>query len=271
MTKPANIERFAPFSVYVSHKGTNNGYDFIHKFGDAPDFDTSDGEVTIWDGADDGNIDQMTYVYSTTAAIDSISSSNAGDDHQIQLQGLDEDYNLVTQNATLDGQTRVALTTPLIRIFRMKNNGFTDLAGYVYVYENTAITAGVPNDTTKVRAIIQPGYNQTLMALYTVPAGKYAYMRDFYASTAGASKDSSYIIRFYAREYDTVTSQHKAFQLKNVNSITDGGNTYLKQDYTEPERFKPMTDLEMRVEMTAGGASSAAISGGFNLLLIDVL
>jgi len=34
-------------------KGNVVGTGFIHKFGNAPDFDTTDGEVTIWDGAED--------------------------------------------------------------------------------------------------------------------------------------------------------------------------------------------------------------------------
>ena len=42
--------------------GEVTGSAFIHKFGQAPDFDISDGFVTIWDGADDAGINQMNYV-----------------------------------------------------------------------------------------------------------------------------------------------------------------------------------------------------------------
>ena len=59
-------------------KGIVPGESYVHKFGYAPDFDTADGEVTIWDGAEDGTTwEQMTYQYSSTADIDSVSSSNA--------------------------------------------------------------------------------------------------------------------------------------------------------------------------------------------------
>lgn len=234
---------------------------FVHKFGAAPDFDSSDGSVTVWDGADDEDIAEMQYNYSTTAAIDSISTSSAVGTQNMLLQGLDADYNLVTQAATLNGQNRVALTIPLIRLFRMKNNDSTDNLGSVYAYENTPLTGGVPIDTSLVRCIVQPGNNQTLMAVYTIPAGYTGYMRDWYASTAGANKDSNYVIELRARE------QGKVFQLKHVASIQDGGTSYIKHDYTEPEKFGEMVDIEMRVKMLVN-TTKASISAGFDIVLV---
>ncbi|CAN8142792.1 hypothetical protein THIOSC15_770002 [uncultured Thiomicrorhabdus sp.] len=151
----------------------------------------------MWDGANDASIDQMTYIWSTTPAIDSISSSSISDTGTIQVQGLDANWELITQVVTLNGQTRVALTTPLLRAFRGKNTGTIPLVGNIVIYENTALSGGLPTDTTKIRLIINNGNNQTLMALYTIPAGKTGYMRDWYASTAGASKNSQYIIRLW--------------------------------------------------------------------------
>ena len=130
----------------------------------------ADGEVTVWDGANDGTLNQMVYQWSTTNAIDSISSSNSGDTQDVKIQGLDGDFNIIEQTVTLNGQNRVALSTPLIRVFRGKNNGLTAFAGSIYVYENTTISSGVPTDLTKVRLLIDDGNNQTLMALYTIPA-----------------------------------------------------------------------------------------------------
>jgi uncharacterized protein YcnI len=66
-------------------KGDVSNTTFIHKFGAASDFDFADGSVTVWDGADDADIDQMQYVYSTTAAIDSISSSSASDTFDVEV------------------------------------------------------------------------------------------------------------------------------------------------------------------------------------------
>jgi hypothetical protein len=241
--------------------GNVTGATYVHKFGNAPDFDTSDGVVTIWDGANDGTVALMNYVYSTTADIDSISSSDAGDTQTVEVQGLDGNYNLVVQSVTLNGQNRVALTTSLIRVFRFKNTGTTNFAGQVYVYVNTALTAGVPTDTTKVRAAVNDGNNQTLMAVYTVPAGYTGYMRDFYSSTAGSSKNSQYVIDLVARPFGGI------FQLKHRKAISDIGTSSDQHKYEEPEVFVEKTDIEMRVSATAAGATGCSISAGFDLVL----
>jgi len=250
-------------------KGDVEGTTFVHKFGQAPDFDTGDGEVTVWDGADDGNLNLMSYVYSTTAAIDSISSSNSADTQVVVLQGLNADLELVDQSVTLNGQNRVALTTPLLRVFRGKNNSATAFNGYIYVYENTAISSGVPTDKTKVRLVIQGANNQTLMAVYTIPIDRVGYMRDWYASTAGASKTSQYIIRLWAREYDSVAGSWKAWQLKHVTSISDVGTSYIQHVYEEPERFAGGVDIRMTAQATAVGAVGIAIAAGFDVVLVE--
>jgi len=241
-------------------KGIVEGSTFVHKFGKAPDFDVGDGYVSVWDGADDGGLDQMQYVYSTSAIIDSISSSNAGDLHTIKVQGLDENWELVTQSKGLSGRNRVALDTPLIRVFRMKNDGISDLSGMVTCYENTVLNLGVPIDTTKVRAVIDNGNNQTLMALYTIPAGKTGYVRDWYVSAAGARKTSVHNIRLWAREFG------KAFQLKHDSSIAIAGTSYLQHVYTEPEKLGEKVDMEMRCNTDE---DSAGISAGFDIVLVD--
>ena len=245
-------------------KGDVTGSSFVHKFGFASDFDTSDNEVTLWDGADDAAAwENMVYDYSATADIDSISSSDNGDTVDIEIQGLDTNFNLVTQTITLTGQTRAALTTDLIRVFRLKNVGATDLAGTVTCYPNTALTTGVPTDTSQIRAAIINGNNQTLMAVYTIPNGKTGYVRDWFASTAGANKTSNYVIKLKARESGGV------FQLKHVSAIADNGTSGRQHKYEEPEVFPAKTDIELTCQMLAGGGTGAAVSGGFDIVLVD--
>lgn len=242
-------------------EGHVTGKSFIHKFGNAPDFDTADGEVVVWDGANDADIAQMNYVYSTTAIIDSLSSSDNGDVVDIEVQGLDADYNLVVQTITLTGQTRVPLTTNLIRVFRLKNVGSVDLVGYVYCYENTALSGGVPTDTTKVRAVIENGNNQTEMAVYTVPAGKTAFVRSWFAASAGSNKVTNYIIRLKARPFGQV------FQLKHRSAI--GNASPIQHLYVEPSRFTEKTDLVITAQLTATGVTGASVSAGFDIVLVD--
>jgi hypothetical protein len=244
-------------------KGDVTETTFIHKFGNAPDFDATDGTVTIWDGANDGDIDQMRYVYSSSADIDTISSSSESDTFDLEIQGLDGSYDLVTQTKALNGQTKVTLDTPLQRVFRMKNDNSSDNVGYIYCYVDGTVSSGVPDDSTSVRAIIGPGNNQTLMAVYTVPDGKTGYMRDWYASVAGASKDSNYLIEVRARPFG------KVFQLKHRSSLSDNGTSNIHHKYEEPEVFSAKTDIELRTSAVASGVTAAQISGGFDIVLVD--
>lgn len=243
-------------------KGDVTGVSFVHKFGHAPDFDTVDGEVTIWNGADDGNINQMVYQYSSSADIDSLSSSSASDTFDIEVQGLDTNGYLTIQTITLTGQTRVAIPTALKRVFRMKNVGSSDAVGFIYCYVNSAITAGVPNDPTQVRAVMENGDNQTEMAVYTVPAGKTAYVRQWYASSAGANKSTNIIIKLRVRPDGGV------FQTKH-RMAWDGSIPYM-HPYVEPEGpFAAGSDIEMTAELAAVGVTGAAVAAGFDLVLVD--
>ena len=243
-------------------QGLVTGVSVIHKFGAAPDFDTGDNEITVWDGAEDGTAwELMNYVYSTTADIDSLSSSDNGDTVDMEIQGLDTNGVLTVQTITLTGQTRAPLTTSLKRVFRVKNVGATDLAGHVFVYVNVALTAGVPNTAANIRAIVQPENNQTEMVVYTIPTGYTGYMRSWYASTAGANKTSNYIMKVKARPLGQV------FQLKHRASIDDLGTSHIQHVYVDPPKFDAGTDLEMTTQMLAS-TTAASISGGFDIVLV---
>lgn len=240
-------------------KGNITGSSFIHKFGKAPDFDSTDGYVAIWDGANDSGVNLMQYTYSSSADIDTISSDSASDTFDLEIQGLDSDYNLVTQTKTLTGQTPVILDTSLIRVFRLKNVGSADNVGRIFCFKNVATTGGVPDTLVNIRAIIQPGNNQTLMAIYTIPAGKIGYMRDWYASLNN-NVATSLNVELRARPFGQV------FQVKHTRTINSTGTSSTKHDYFEPEVFSAKTDIVMQAQ-TAG--NSVAASAGFDIVLID--
>lgn len=252
-------------------EGNVTGKTFVHKFGEAPDFDQADGEVTLWDGANDilfSGSPPMSYTFSSSSDIGLISSSDNSDIQDIEIEGLDSNFNLVNQIITLDGTTDVDISgvggTDLIRVFRMINIGNTDISGVIYIRTNgSAQTAGVPDTANTVRAIINNGNNQTLMALYTVPNNKTGYMRSWYAATAGASRSSEYKIKIKARPFGGV------FQLKHSSAISDTGTSKDNHPYVEPEVFPAKTDIIMTVEMLLNAATQAEISCGFDIVLVD--
>ena len=265
VTEDGNLQIVDKSSGLSIAQGAVEGTTYVHKFGEAPLFDTADGEVTVWDGAEKGTAWELfNYVYSTTADIDSLSSSDAGDTHEILIEGLDASYNEVSQTIVLNGQTRVPLTTNLIRVFRAYNDNGIDLAGHVFVYVNGALTLGVPTIKADIRIVIDPDNQQTEMALYTVPAGKTAYMRSFYIATTGGSKLSGYAFRIISRIFG------KIFRTKHTLGLSEISPTPYQHEYVEPQIFTEKTDIEMKVTSIASPAAIGnSVSAGFDLVLVD--
>ena len=245
-------------------EGVVSGYASVNKFGSAPDFDQDEGEITVWDGADDGTAwELMRYVYSTSADIDSISSSSNADSNSVLIIGLDSSSNQVSQTVTLLGTNSVPLTTSLYRVFRAYNNNGPAFIGHVIVYVNTALTAGVPTDKNKIRLVIQPENQQTEMALYTIPAGKTGYIDSIYIATGGSTKIADYVVRLYA------TTAGGVPLLKHKSAVIELGASGQVVPFKFPLSFAAGTDIEVTVEIPTGTADKAAFIARFSVLLKD--
>lgn len=165
------------------------------KFGRNPNVGSAATGYTIWaTGQDEAD---ETYPALNTNSIDSVSAANSGDTQNIKIEGHTEsegNKTFVIQSATLNGQNRVALTTPLNRMTRLYNDDSTDFAGEIYGYENTSLTNGKPTDTTKIHITVPSGTNQSEKAStslssqdYWIITGVYADVLDKTASFADIS------------------------------------------------------------------------------------
>jgi len=150
-------------------KGNVKGHSVINKFGS----NANSAQNTIEDVWDGGG----TYPWATSATITHVSQS-VNDatmlGETIEVQGLNDSWDLVLQTVTLDGTdttTLQALTTPLRRVFRVK------VLADVVAAENVVVTNAAGSTTY---AQIIAGNNQTLMALYTVPRNCTAYITSYY-------------------------------------------------------------------------------------------
>ena len=177
------------------------------KFGRNTAVNTASTGYTIWaTGSDQAH---ETYVAANTNSIDSISSA-AADTQQITVEGHTEsggNKTFVVQNVTLTGTTRAALSTPLNRCTRAYNNGTTNLTGPVYIYENTAITTGKPNDTTKIHLTIPGGKNQSEKASTSLSSQDYWIVTGVYADVftkTSAFADVSLQIRLNGKVFREV-------------------------------------------------------------------
>ena len=148
------------------------------KFGKSADL-SANGTSTVWTvGGHE--------VYVNDNLITHISSSSAADVYEVLLEchtvsgtGQDAKFSFLTQTVTLQGQTKVALPTPVARVSQVFNNNGIELVGRVTVYEDVAITAGVPNDPTKIHIDIPAGLQGSFKAATTFSD------EDYYVLTGG--------------------------------------------------------------------------------------
>lgn len=208
-------------------------------------------EEEVWDGS-------VAYTFPATALMTSLSQTTdqaALQGATIELMGLDANWELVTQNALLDAAdttTVVTLTTPLIRCFRVKVLAATACSSSIRVHN-----AGETVDY----AIILAGNNQTLMAIYTVPAGKTAYMTGYYSSVnPGTNLDpTSMPVRLWHRDNTNGYAPH----IKHIMGIVNGIHHH---------EFKPYYKIAQKTDvyLTAQPVGKAAdVSAGFDLILVD--
>ena len=251
-----------PFEVNVSRDGPNNGLGHINKFGHNPSINKVTVPEYVWSGGG---------LYTFTAdggAPYFISSSSASDTVIINLQILsedaDEDWSEEEFTITLQGQTKVAITTPSgdnpVRFFRGYNTNGTALVGDVYIYEDDTLTGGIPDTHTKIRGVINAGDDQTEMAIYTVPSGKDAYFLQGYTQLTN-SKSTFANFKFAIRIHGSV------FRTRGRASCSNAGQGSWSYKYSIPPKLPAKTDVILTcVEV---GADGCAVAAGFDILLID--
>ena len=150
--------------------GDVDGYTHINKFGASSD-DIASG--TIWDGNGVGNADDVVYPYPADSVIAVTSASNVG--AAVWVEGLDASYHVVSETINI-GDTGA---TVFSRVFRARMVDTVNDA-------DVSLTIG---GTEAARIIATKA--QTLMAVYTVPAGKTAYLIKTQMGSDKASTNSS--------------------------------------------------------------------------------
>ena len=225
--------------------GNIEGQSFINKFGQNDDIGTGAFE-DIWDVGGD-----YPYPADSTAPITHIDSDNAADTVEVSVQGLDINGALVEQLVTLTGTTPVALTTPLWRVFRMLNNDAVDIVGDVQ-----AIDVG---DTT-IYAQIQNGNNQTLMALYTIPAGKTGFFLKGSSGLGGVLPAYDIDGKVWARDFG------KVWQVKHTFALSSAGTSYIQQQFPIALPMTEKTDVRFAAKSSRLGG---IVNVTFDILLVD--
>ena len=233
-------------------KGKIRGHSSISKFGENPDVDAIE-DLIVQGG---------TYTFSSTADIDSLSSSDNSDTQNITIEGLDANFNVISQTKALTGQTPILLDTPLIRADRMFNANSTNFAGDVYIYINGAtVVTGVPTIATEIRNKIVAGDNQTLMAIYTIPAGKTGYLFNYGVSLSKLTPATALTCSIRVRPFEGV------FLVKDRGAAATTGATSYRREFKVPLKLLEKTDLKIVIDTVS--AANTGVAGYFDIILVD--
>ena len=222
-------------------RGKVRGAFQIHKFGAVPAM-SQNQTGTIWDKND------TVYPWSAfdTAGVITASIANASDAGKVvTVLGLDANYNEVSDTFTLSSTATVAGTVSFKRVFR----------AYISTGDNNVGDVNFTKNGSDVLRITATK-GQTLMAIYTVPAGYTGYLYGG-ACTAQASADGSgnMFIRYFGQT---------AFRIGHSFEVAGVGGQY-SYDFSFPIQIPEKSDIDVRMTTrTNNGRYTAA----FDLLLI---
>ncbi len=228
-----------PFELLVS-QGHVSGYKTVFRTGY-----TYNCSTTITTILPQG----VLYAFPPSASTMTLSSSSASDTAVVVLiQGLDANYEEVTEVRALTGQTPVNGSNTYLRI-----NDLTVISGNAVgtVYIGTgAVTAGVP---ANVYCSIAIGDNASMSSVFTVPAGKTFYITAGSISSATAAPPQYIDATFYARingvEYAT--------------SHITVSTSFQFFDYKQPLAIPEKSDLWTNVQSSSGTDRVAATAQGY--------
>jgi len=248
-TTPSSAE--IDFYLAVA-KGDFTGYSNVSKFGYNPTVGSGNYE-SIWEGSNAypwmSAADQLEVLSSDT---DDTSAGTGA--RTVELQGLDSSWNVLTETVTMNGTSAVTTTGSFLRIFRAR----VVTAGSSGRNEGTITIRD--QDTSTTRALITngatDGNGQTLMAVYTIPAGKTGYVININVSS---QKDQEQTYRLMARDN---TVANAAWNVKEFLTGRGGFSDWRKYAINKATE---KTDLDFQVISN----STSAAAGGFELILID--
>jgi hypothetical protein len=236
-----------PFYLAVQ-QGKVPGYSMVNKFG----YNSSIGSgafETIWETGND-------YPWQSSAVTVDVVSDDTNDDvagtgaRTLRIQGLDGSYNLVEETVDMDGTTTVTTTQTFLRVFRMS----VETAGTSGNNEGT-ITVTYTGGSD-VAATITEGNGQTLMTLYTIPAGYTGYLLSINLSSG---KDQEMQFKFIQRDNSVANA---AFQTKQFLDVRGGQTTVI---------FNAINIIPQKSDIYVSGkaSSTSSASASFDLLLVQ--
>lgn len=237
-------------------RGLIPGLSVIHKFGNNPDIDSGSGFETLWNGGG-----EYTGFNATVAETVEVLSSSADDAaagtgaRTIELRGLGPGFVEQTETVVLNGVTPVDSAGTFLRMDRAVI--LTAGSGGENVGE---ITVRQKTTQANVFAVMPATTNRTLIAAYTIPAGKVGYILSGFASLS-KKQSATCVVRARFRMPGGV------FQVVEIFAINSTGTSYVYRDFHTPLiRLPAGTDFFIEAD---SDTNDTGVSGGFELVLVE--
>lgn len=223
-------------------RGLYKGVSSIHKFGAVPSMAVNTSG-SVWDVSDTA-YPWATWSSASTVTVDRASASDAN--KVITIIGLDENYDEVTDTCTLTNATGNTTTggTTFLRIFRAFVSTGSDNVGNIDIKVSTTVVARIT--ATK---------GQTLMAVYTVPAGYTAYLtRGTMTCQANADATGNMFVRYFGQD---------AFRIGHTFEVGGVGGPY-SYEFSVPIVIPEKSDIDVRASVRS---NNARVTAAFDIIL----
>lgn len=230
------INSFGSASNIPISSGDVEGYKHINKFGATAD-DVTNG--TIWDG----NVSQSFIPYPSPGVIVVVAGNSNDTGKEVYVEGLDTDWNEQSEVIAAGSLG----TKTFKRVFR------------AYMVDGSNDGDITLRQSSTACGYIKAGNAQTLMAVYTVPAGKTAYLMKLQLGSDKASTNSAMTYSLDTKE----DIDGGVFRIKGRWFSAGGQNIVV--DYPVPLRIPEKTDIRIDVK----AAQATACSATFDLILVD--
>ena len=222
-------------------RGLVKGADFVHKFGAVPAM-SQNTAGSVWDKSD------TLYPWSAfdTAGILVAAQANVSDNGKtVTVFGLDADYAPISEEFTLSSTGAVNGTKIFKRVYR----------AYMTDGPNVGNVSFSRGGVEVLR--ITEGKSQTLMAIYTVPAGYTAYLtKGVCTCQAGADATGDMFIRYNGQS---------SFRVGHSFEVSGTGGEYL-YEFSVPIAIPEKSDIDIRATVRS---NNARVAVAFDMILIE--
>jgi len=209
----------------------------INKFG----FNPSVGAAfeTVWDAGGTYSFLASPQLLTVTSQDETPANDNGV---QVTLEGLDGNYEALSETVTLAGLGTATTQNTFLRIHRAYIANGQAPGDDILIEYNSVTYAQITYD-----------YNQTLMAVYTVPAGYTAYLQNL---RVGIGKQKEVIARLQVREFGGIF---------RTRALLSSFGAPIDKEWTVPEVYPEKTDF--MVMATANAVTD--ISASFEIILVE--